>query len=156
MEWLEKAAEKYATTKETQMKQKKVSEVIQESFPKKVDELWNSFHKIYQVIGIKFGSTEGYHADSMNMQLVVGDVMITGIAERADIAGGYYGIANIKIEYLNSTRAGKLHFDRLLLGEIKGEPTWVYRDVVNNVMTDVVFDENEVEKVFKSALSIYL
>lgn len=156
MDWLDKAAENFVKTKEVQDKQKQMSAIIKESYPRKVSELWASFKEMHETIGSKFGSSTNFFSNPNQMQSVIGGVVIKGIAQQANKVGGYYGLVKINIEYTNSANTRNVHFDELLLGEVNGEPTWVYRDVVNDRMSDVVFDKADLEKVFKNALSIYL
>ena len=156
MDWLNKAAEGFKNSLESQKEKQRISEIIKESYPDKVSELWLMFEETFNQIAEKFGSKTGYHAKGNQMQLVVGDVLIKGFASEADITGGYYGRVNISIEYTNSSRSINTHFENLLLGEYNGEPNWVYRDEVNNRMQDVLFKKDDIEKIFKNALSIYL
>ena len=152
MDWLEKAAENYAKIKKAQENQKQIIKI----YPIKVRELWASFKQMHDTIGSKFGNSIIFTSNPFHMESVIGNVSIRGRAKQVSKAVGYYGSVIITIEYINSNSTGIVHFDELLLGDVNGEPTWVYRGIVDGKTTDIIFDNVDMEKVFKSALSIYL
>ncbi|MEK4386202.1 hypothetical protein MKZ25_10380 [Solibacillus sp. FSL W7-1464] len=152
MDWLDKAAENYTKIKKAQENQKQIIK----NYPIKVKELWASFKQMHETIVSKFGNSTIFTSNPFHMESVIGDVSIRGRAKQASKAVGYYGSVIITIEYINSNSTGIVHFDELLLGDVNGEPTWVYRGIVNGETTDITFDNADIEKVFKSALSIYL
>ncbi|MFJ3386853.1 hypothetical protein [Lysinibacillus sp. NPDC086135] len=155
MDWLDEAAKKHAEFVKKQKSETEIGNVIKESYQKKVTELWDMFKSFYDLAKDKFDGGKAFSAKGNEMQLVISDIEIRGYAEEREKMGGYYGTVTVKIKYLNSNRVGEVHFDNLLLGHTNGEPTWVYRDYVNDRMIDVIFTQEDVEKVFKSAFSIY-
>lgn len=152
MDWLEKAAENYAKIKKAQEYQKQIKKI----YPEKVRELWASFKHIHDTIGSKFSNSTIFTSNLYHMESVIGDVVIRGRAKQAYKAIGYYGSVIISIEYINSNRIGNVHFDELLLGNVNGEPAWIYRGLVDGKISDITFEKADIENIFKSALSIYL
>ncbi|MGE7672966.1 hypothetical protein ACQKMV_05180 [Lysinibacillus sp. NPDC094403] len=155
MDWLDEAAKKHSEFVKAQKSEAYIERVIKESYPKKVAELWDMFKSFYDLAKDKFDGSKVFSAKGNEMQIVIGDIEIRGYAEEVEKMGGYYGTVNVNIKYLNSNRIGNAHFDNLLLGHVNETPTWVYRDIVNEIMTDVIFTQEDVEKIFKSAFSIY-
>lgn len=155
MDWLDEAAKKHSEFVKNQKSEADIKKIIKESYPKKVAELWDMFKSFYDLAKDKFNGGKAFSARGNEMQLVIGDIEIRGYADDVEKMGHYYGTASVKIKYLNSNRVGDIHFDNLLLGHTNGEPMWVYRDYVNERMIDVIFTQEDVEKVFKNAFSIY-
>ena len=156
MDWLDEVAKKQSEIEKSRKSATDIGEVIKESYPNKVAELWSMFKDFYDLAKDKFDGGKVFASRDNEMHLVIGGIEIRGFAENIEKMGGYYGTAKVNIKYLNSNRVGNVHFDNLLLGHDNGEPTWVYRDYVNERMTDVIFKQEDVERVFKSAFSVYL
>lgn len=155
MDWLDEVAKKQSEFENARRSEADNKVVIKEAYPKKVAELWDMFKNFYDLAKDKFEGGKAFYARENEMQLVIGDIEIRGHAEDIEKMGGYYGVAKISIKYINSYQVGNVHFDNLLLVYKNDSPTWVYRDYVNEIMTDVIFTQEDVEKVFKSAFSIY-
>lgn len=156
MDWLDKAAQGYKFNQEKQLESTKIADNIKSSYSEKVQELWLLFKDAYEQVNSKFGGPSAFSAKGNEMHLIVANVEIKGVANEVNLAGGYYGKVKIEIRYPSSSRVGNVHFDDILLGEYQGKPTWKYRAYINERMEDVLFSQDDVEKVFKSAFSIYL
>lgn len=130
-------------------------EVINNSYLDKVEELWGMFRDFYDLAKEKFIVAKIFTARENEMYLLIGDIEIHGFAACIEKTDGFYGIAKVNIKYLNSNQVGDVHFDYLLLRHINGIPSWIYRDYVNDIVTDVIFTQKDVERVFKNAFSIY-
>lgn len=155
IEWLDKVVKKHMEVKEMQNYKSDYREVIKNSYLDKVEELWGMFREFYDLAKDKFIVAKIFTARENEMYLVIGDIEIHGLTASMENKDGFYGVAKVNIKYLNSNQVGNVHFDYLLLGYVNGVPSWIYRDYVNDIVSDVIFTPKDVERVFKSAFSIY-
>ena len=155
MDWIEKAAENFKKQNDSAEKYNELNAEFQESYPHLVESLWNMFEKTFDEIKSKFGDSTGFEANGNTMRLVIGDVMITGVADNGKYLGGIHGAADISYEVHGQTGTVDLPVDRILIYDLEN-PSWMYfKDHVNGRKL-VPFQEEDIQEIYRTALSIYL
>lgn len=156
MDWLEKAVEGFKASEVQQKSEKEIELLVKESYPQKVQEIWDKFEEVFKLVAEKFGTRSGFNSNKDEMILVLGDVRIRGKAYQVNLLGGYYGKITVNIECIGNFKTGNLPFDSILLTEVEGKPSWIYQIGRSVPSEDKIVTDKTIEKIFQTALSGYI
>lgn len=154
MDWLDKAATGFEKSQQEKTRYESLEEQFETKYPDLVKQLWGMFRNTFDEVQSKFKEGCGFDARGDKLQLVIGDVMISGETDKKNYMGGFYGSAKIYFEDLGSGR-GRQSFNDILISDLE-DPKWVYLKETDHLPVRTSLEQSDVEEMFKTALSRYL